>query len=250
MLLALDTTSPPGSAALLLPDGRCVTVAGDARPFGEQLPGTLHDLVSRHGHRLGEIDVFAVTVGPGSLTGLRVGIATVQGLAFASGRPCVGVSIFDALAWAWLVGAAPRGGDLLGLWLDARRDEVFTALLRRTGRAIDDDAAVGELVDLVDAPGVGAAEERLEGWRKLVSPGSTLSCCGTRVLADRAALASLAPEVSFVDVPTVLASAVAEVAQREVRHGRTVRPHALHPLYVRRPDVEVARDRAHLVTDK
>ena len=70
-----------------------------SRSHGEQLPGQLMAMLDDEGVALHDVDLFAVSIGPGSFTGLRVGIATIQGLALASGKPVVPVSTFDALAW-------------------------------------------------------------------------------------------------------------------------------------------------------
>src|SRR5689334_13263397 len=99
LVLALDTTTRAGSCALA-DEGRIVCeLASDAsRPPAARLPGELIDLLNRERRMLGEIDVFAVATGPGSFTGLRIGIATMQGLAMAEGKPLIGVSALDALA--------------------------------------------------------------------------------------------------------------------------------------------------------
>ena len=73
-------------------------VSDTSREQAERLPGELAALLERESVALQEIDCFAVATGPGSFTGLRVGIATMQGLAMATGRPLIGVSAFDALA--------------------------------------------------------------------------------------------------------------------------------------------------------
>src|SRR5215213_4015781 len=99
LILALDTTTRAGSCAL----GRDGIVmhefASDpASSHAEHLPGDLIALLGVAQLGLDVIDVFAVATGPGSFTGLRVGIATMQGLAFAAGKPLIGVSALDALA--------------------------------------------------------------------------------------------------------------------------------------------------------
>ncbi len=80
------------------------------------------------GLRCGDVDVFAVCLGPGAFTGLRVGIAAAQGLAFATGRPIVGVSALDALGVAALDGAPAE--SVAGVWMDAARQEVFAVRYR------------------------------------------------------------------------------------------------------------------------
>ena len=86
VLLALDTTTAAGSVALWR-DGLIEEQPGDpARSHAERLPGELAALLARHGCTTNDVDRYAVASGPGSFTGLRVGIATVQGLALVGAR--------------------------------------------------------------------------------------------------------------------------------------------------------------------
>jgi tRNA threonylcarbamoyladenosine biosynthesis protein TsaB len=124
LILSLDTTSRAGSCALLRDDCVLREQAGDpSRDQAERLPGDLAALLERQGTRLEAIDAFAVATGPGSFTGLRVGIATMQGLAMAAGKPLIDVSAFDALA---RLAKAER--VQVAAWIDAWRGEVFAAL--------------------------------------------------------------------------------------------------------------------------
>ena len=131
LVLALDTTTSSGSCALTR-DGIvvCEQVNDTPGAHAEHLPGDLISLLDRAGIGLSAVDVFAVATGPGSFTGLRIGIATMQGLAFADGKPLVGVSGFDALAR--LSGSDER----VATWVDAWRGEVFAALYDN-GREVD-----------------------------------------------------------------------------------------------------------------
>src|SRR5438034_8845785 len=107
-VLALDTTTPAGSVALVAEDGetaedrvmRVMDVRrGDpARTHAERLPAEILAVLDAHGLAVADVDVFAVASGPGSFTGLRIGIATIQGLAFVHRRRVVGVSALEALA--------------------------------------------------------------------------------------------------------------------------------------------------------
>ena len=93
LILALDTTTRAGSCALARDGVVMHDLAGDpARSHAEHLPGDLIALLDMAQLGLDAIDVFAVATGPGSFTGLRVGIATMQGLAFVNRRPLVPVS--------------------------------------------------------------------------------------------------------------------------------------------------------------
>src|SRR5688500_16230868 len=99
LILALDTTTRAGSCAVTRASVVVRDVASDtSRPPASRLPGELMMLLDAAGVQLQDIDIFAVATGPGSFTGLRIGIATMQGLAFAAGKPLIGVSAFDALA--------------------------------------------------------------------------------------------------------------------------------------------------------
>ena len=156
LILALDTTTRAGSLALVR-DGRLLEVAeGDpGQTHAARLPGAILDCLARHHLTLGDLDLYGVAVGPGSFTGLRIGIATIQGLAFAHGRQVVGVSALDALAEAGGPPVAPGGAGLAlrAAWMDARREEVYARLYQFAGATWE---PMGE--PLVDRPsGVLAA---------------------------------------------------------------------------------------------
>src|SRR5688572_26673975 len=101
IVLALDTASRAGSVAVMDERG-CRGRAGDAaRTHGERLPGEIIEFLRDEGHALQDVERFAIIAGPGSFTGLRVGVAAIQGLALASGRDVVPVPTLDAMAAAW-----------------------------------------------------------------------------------------------------------------------------------------------------
>src|SRR5216117_1294251 len=123
-LLAVDTTSERESVALaddlvVLAEAR-VRAHGHSRP----LPPAVEFVLRASGITAMEIEGYAVTMGPGSFTGVRVGLSTVQGLALASGRPCLGVSTLDVLA-ATIAGEAPT---LVAMVDASRAGQVFAAL--------------------------------------------------------------------------------------------------------------------------
>ena len=133
LVLALDTTTRQGSVALAR-DGALVAVyAGDAgTTHGERLPGDALQVLTAHALRVSDVDVFAVASGPGSFTGLRIGIATMQGLALANGKPLVGISALDALN-ALVCSLSPQPlalspADEVCTWMDAQRSQVFSAV--------------------------------------------------------------------------------------------------------------------------
>jgi tRNA threonylcarbamoyladenosine biosynthesis protein TsaB len=125
IVLALDTAAGGCTAALLDGEELIVELAGDGGqgPVRRLMP-LIADLLERAGLRFSQVDLMAVSRGPGSFTGLRVGMATAQGLALATDKPVVAVSTLEALALQAGVDA-----DVVAL-LDARRGEVYSAVYR------------------------------------------------------------------------------------------------------------------------
>jgi tRNA threonylcarbamoyladenosine biosynthesis protein TsaB len=223
LVFALDTTSRRSSAALAR-DGRVLLErAGDeARPQATRLPGDLQVLLAEAGVALQDIDVFAVAAGPGSFTGLRVGIATMQGLAFAANRPLLGVSALEALA---RIAHETGGGTdrLTATWIDAWRGEVYAALYEGTRE--------------VKAPVVARPELLLSGpgTMRFIGDGIPPNAAGIRAaLGDRATFCP--------DLTPLLAGAVARIASGRAAAGDRPAADAIEPVYVRRPDAELSRD--------
>jgi tRNA threonylcarbamoyladenosine biosynthesis protein TsaB len=243
LVLALDTTTKTGSLALGR-EGKVVaeSVGDGTRTHAERLPLEIGAMLERQQLNVSDVDVFAVAAGPGSFTGLRIGIATIQGLAFAAGRPVVPVSALDALAYM----AAPSmsAGGLIAVWMDAHRDEVFSALYRNGPGAGDESAAgLGEIT-LVDPPSVGAPETTLVRWRRLVPGEVPVRFIGDGARAYRGEIeAALGSQASLDNGPLATAPTIARLAGRRAISGHTVAPHAIVPVYVRRPDAVLARER-------
>ncbi|MEW5741084.1 MAG: tRNA (adenosine(37)-N6)-threonylcarbamoyltransferase complex dimerization subunit type 1 TsaB [Myxococcota bacterium] len=100
MLLSLDTSTLSLALALVAPDGTAVeeVVLGPPHRQSDVLPKAIEELLARHRVALSSLDGFVVGLGPGSFTGLRIGLATLKGLAYAVEKPLVGVSSLAALA--------------------------------------------------------------------------------------------------------------------------------------------------------
>lgn len=224
LILALDTTTRTGSCALSAGAAGPLSVLREdgsdaARPPAARLPADLMALLEHAGVTLDAVDAFAVATGPGSFTGLRIGIATMQGLAFATGKPLVGISAFDALA-------ARAGGGRVVTLVDAWRGEVY-------GACYQDGREIGAAI-------VAHPEALLARW----------SGGGTRFIGDGAVtyraliLAADAGHTIAAEPTPLLAGTIAQLAGEALRRGVAPVPHAIRPLYVRRTDVEIARDRA------
>ncbi len=236
LILALDTTTRAGSLALAR-DGRLLEIAeGDpGLTHAARLPGSILDALARHHLALADIDLYGVAVGPGSFTGLRIGIATIQGLAFAHARPVAGVSALDALAAAGGPGmpAAAGAPALRAAWMDAQRGEVYGRLFRADG---------GDWQPLTE-PVVGRPAAVLDAWASQIAQ-IEVEFVGDGAVVYRAQLEERMGELAGVaDVVPPLAPTIAVMAAREAAAGHAGHPEAIRPLYVRRPDAELARER-------
>ena len=231
LVLALDTTTRGGSCALAR-DGRVLREhrSDGSKPQAARLPGDLVTLLEHEGITLPEIDVYAVSTGPGSFTGLRVGIATMQGLAFAAGKPLIGVSALDALATLGRSEDPPYGSaeiKRVATWIDAWRGEVYAALYE-DGRE-------------VEAPAVAHPDDLLP--RRVGQPtmfiGDGAGACAEAIRA------ALGGDATFADpVTPLIAATIARLATDAARAGALPPPHAIRPLYVRRFDSALAPKRA------
>jgi len=213
-VLAVDTTTPRGSVAVLseeavLAEARVEAVSGHSRWLLPAVDALLAGLALEPF----ALDCFAVTTGPGSFTGLRVGLSSVQGLALASGRPCVGLSALDVLALA-----AAGCAETVVAVMDAFRHEVYLAVY---------DGAGGTRV----APRVGGLEPLLEG----VPAGAAF--VGDAVAGERPRIAALVPGARFPELDLFLAVPLGRAALGRAGAGETVAPADLRPVYLRGADI-------------
>ena len=221
---------PPGAVE----PGRCEGRAGDAsRTHGERLPGDVLEWLATRGRTLADVDVFAVVSGPGSFTGLRVGIAAVQGFALAANRPVVSVPTLDAMVATWLPSLSAEGAVVVGL-LDGQRGEVFASAIDAPGGAsLDECPRVLDPIAARPAELAALLAERFDG-RHLVVVCDDPRRWSTVVL-------EAVPAAAVVDMPISLAESAARIAAAHPERGRP--PHAVKPLYVRRPDAVLVRER-------
>jgi tRNA threonylcarbamoyladenosine biosynthesis protein TsaB len=243
-VLALDTTTRALSAAVVADDRILATHVADlSRAHAERLPGDLLRVLADAGTELSSIDVFAVAAGPGSFTGVRIGIATMQGLAFVNRRRIVAVSALEALAHAAEAGEAGHDvhpaaeGTIVGAWIDAHRRDVFSALYRVTAAPAFSRRRLVE----IDGPAVGDPAATLMRWASsaavpdvFIGSGAVLYAAVIEARADR----------WRVRPPPPLAPVIGLIAAERASNGETVDPAGVRPLYVRRPDAEIARDKA------
>ena len=222
LTLALESSAKAASAALVR-DGELIAQYSQccALTHSRTLLPMVEDMLKNTGITLSETDRFAVAHGPGSFTGIRIGIATVKGLAWALEKPCVGVSTLEAMAWH---GAA--AGGLLCPVMDARRSQVYNALFEvRNGTPVrlTEDRAIS-LEDLLQDLA------RYEGAPFLIGDGAGITAAffSSRNVAFRMAPPNL-----------VMQSAWGVARAAEGKEGGTA--DSLLPVYLRLSQAERER---------
>ena len=224
LLLALETATRVMSVALL--DGERVVAeisSDDERVHSERLLPAVDRLLELAGVSLAEVAAFAVSIGPGSFTGLRIGLATLKAFALDETRPVAPVSTLAALCAA----AAGARGPVAAL-LDARRGEVYAAAVATAG-----DAEPTLLPDSVFTPEELAAALP-QGTTLVVGEGAEPSAGRLRLL--RPDLRSIHPAEC-----AGRASRVGRLGRALLAAGRAVPAAELVPRYVRRAEAEVRR---------
>jgi tRNA threonylcarbamoyladenosine biosynthesis protein TsaB len=233
-LLAVETSTLTGAVALV--DGGAVVAefrVSVAVTHGERLMVAIDSTLQSARWQLGDVEAFAVALGPGSFTGLRIGVSTVKGLAFATGKPVVGVPTLDALAWR-----LPFCACLVCPVLDAKKDEVYTAVYRTLEGRLEHLWAPRAV-----APITLAEELRAATQEPIVFLGDGVAPFGPILLEILGARAHLAP----ADLRLPSAVTVAELGGWALARGEATDPASLVPLYLRPSEAELARERRERV---
>jgi tRNA threonylcarbamoyladenosine biosynthesis protein TsaB len=220
LLLAADTSGKNGSIALArIPStGRSsaeieilevVPLAGGT--FSAQLIPQIADLLSKHGCKKEDLGAFAVASGPGSFTGLRVGLAAIKALAEVTGNPIAAVSLLEAVA---RLGKA-RGRVIATL--DAGRGEIYTGIFEINERAV-------------------TIREQLLSQEELIRAAE-----GSRVITSSSSVAGLLRNagVPLEEVESPRSDVVARLGWEKIQAGETVSPDELEANYIRRSDAEI-----------
>lgn len=220
-VVAIETSGRLGSVALGV-EGTPVDVvvfSGEANHAVELLP-TIERLTARQGWPADSIDQFCVSVGPGSFTGLRIGITVARTLAMAVGAKVVAVPTVDVLACNAL--GLPDPPEHLAVVLDAKRKQVYAAVFRLDG---------GRYRKVGDACVMAPAE-------LLARTARPLALLGEGVAYHRLALT--APEVSVLDeeLSRPRAEVVLRLGWELACSGQFADPKSLVPIYLRRPEAE------------
>ena len=230
-IAALESSTPVGGVALV-EDGEVAaeSICLMRRSHSRLLVADLVELLGRLGWRVGDVDLWSTSSGPGSFTGLRIGMATVKGLAYSTGRPMACSSSLACLARQ----ALPFEGWILPM-LDARKKEVYTALFRASGFDLE-MAGRQEVADPISAAS-GASATTMAGPVLLVGDGALLY---------REQLDGLLAGAIFAgqDLSFPRPSTTALEAARRHLDGERWPLEAAEPVYIRPSDAEIGRRRA------
>jgi tRNA threonylcarbamoyladenosine biosynthesis protein TsaB len=219
-VLAVDTATEICAVALW-EDGRIAVqiCLGRGANHARVLMQAIHEVFERSGASPGDLDAFVVSRGPGSFTGLRIGVATAKGLATAAGKPIVGVSTLDVLAHQ-----APDVTPLICPMIDARRGEVYWSVYRRTNTGLV----------MLSPEAVGAPEQvRIEGRQPCLFIGSGARQYAS-VLQQRSTGIVLAEAAQHDPDPGTLA----RLGGMLLMQGHTEDVHRFTPVYLRKSDAE------------
>jgi len=222
-LLVIDTSTNSSSVALT--ENGLLSAEWLVNPEKTHSAALLRSLdlvLEGAGLPLGAIDAFGVTLGPGSFTGLRVGIATVKGLSLATGIPVVGFSSLSMLAMNLPFAACP-----VCPMLDARKSEVYTALYR-----------CGELPEAILDDCVASPADFLDGIREPTIFVGSVALRYRDMITDRLGdLARFEPTVC----PAPRASSRALLAADRFSRGEIIPAGELIPVYIRPSEAEILR---------
>jgi tRNA threonylcarbamoyladenosine biosynthesis protein TsaB len=224
LVLGIDTCGPSGSVALgRLTDGQTVEIVGqtglEGRTYSATLVAAVGELLKRNGVGLGEVTAIVAVNGPGSFTGVRVGLSAVKGLAEGGGIPVAAVSRLAVLA---------QKAGLSSSALDAHRHELFLRVVDRDMTPKELLAGANELARIASRPAlVGICDEEAGALLETAWPGAEL----VRVAAPNAADALL------LAVPLV-------------RAGKWVDVALLDGHYLRRSDAEIFGSSVHAVAPR
>lgn len=129
-ILSIESSAKAASVALS-EDGRLISqyFSASALTHSKTLLKMAEDMLNNQETTMADIDAVAVAVGPGSFTGVRIGVAAAKGLCWGADKPAIGVSTLEAMAWQ----GADRAGYVICASMDARRGEVYNALFESDG---------------------------------------------------------------------------------------------------------------------
>ena len=231
LLLSVDSSASPASVCLL-EDGKVIAdyYLNTGFTHSQTLMAMIESVLTISGKSAADIGVYAVNSGPGSFTGVRIGVSAVKGMAFAADKPCISVSTLESMAYTFIGCHA-----VVCACMDARRNQVYNALFRVDGKKIErlcDDRAIS-VADLL------SELREFDGEIILAGDGAELvfDAC------DVPSVCLAAPHNRYQR-----ASSAAMAALEKYSRGEVLSPAALMPGYLRLSQAE--RERSAKLNNK
>jgi len=226
-ILAIETSTMLGGIALmdefmLIAESRLNVKS----THSERLMTEIEHCLKQSGVKISDIDVFAVATGPGSFTGLRIGLSTVKGFSYATGRPIVSVPTLEALAWNFPYSAHP-----VCTMLDARKKEVYAALFKWEE---------GNFIRLINETSAKPEEFACDALRithddKFIFAGEGAALYRDKIIEVMGEKAIFASPEKTVPSP----ANVAVLGLKKAKAGEFSEPVSLTPIYIRKSEAEV-----------
>ena len=222
-ILGIETATKTGSVAIVTDSGVIAEYTLNIElTHSERLMATVDRVIKDTGLAVSDLDGFAVSIGPGSFTGLRIGLSAVKGLAFVTNKPVAAVPTLKALAWN-----LPYAQYPICPLLDARKKEVYAAIYQ------NQDGSLTQAMPEATIPLKDLAEKIAD---KIVFTGEGANLFRNEIQSLFGERAFFAPLSALV--PS--AASVAELGLMMLKAGGAADADSLTPLYIRRPEAEVA----------
>ena len=230
-VLAVETSTMLGGVAVVDDSAGLVAEVrlNVKSTHSERLMTEIDHILKQSGLEISEIDVFAVSIGPGSFTGLRIGLSTVKGFSFATGKPIVAVPTLEALAWS-----LPYCRYPVCTLLDARKKEVYAALFLWEGKGF---------VRIIDEVSLNI-NKLLEKIGANETPGETVLFIGEGALLYKEIIKEAMREKAILPSPEKMVPSpanVASIGMQKALRGEFSEPVSLIPFYIRRSEAEIKR---------
>ncbi len=194
----------------------------------ERLMTEIDHIMNESGHTIFDIDVFAIATGPGSFTGLRIGLSTVKGFAYATGKPVVIVPTLEALAWNYSYCRFP-----VCTMLDARKKEVYAALFKW------DDDNFARLIDEIAIPVITFLKNlTFLPYEKIIFTGDATNLYREQIIEMMKDKAIFASHEKMISSPANIAT----IGLKKAREGKFSDPVTLVPLYIRKSEAEIKQN--------
>lgn len=228
-ILALDTSSLVSSVALVNPTTLLAELTIQIRKtHSEQLMPHIAQLLEFAGIKPNELEAIAVSIGPGSFTGLRIGLATAKAIAYAQAKPLIGVPTLDALAYSCTV-----PGVMVMPLLDAQKDNVYYAVYRWQGNRLE----------TIEPAAVGNIDETLARLSAAGVPVLTLGEAAVQYAGKLKIYPGLIAAPPHLTIPR--AANVGMLAVQMMSQGIQHNVMDLEPVYIRRSEAEELWEKRH-----